>query len=287
MNTVTVIGLGQMGMALALVLARGGWRVTVWNRSPGKEGAAVAAGAVAAPSLAEAVAASGIVLTCLKSQAVTREVLAKVAAGLRGRAVVELSGGSAADAEALVALLEEAGAGWQIGMINAWPEGVGRAETAILCAGPEAVWERVAPMLRCLGGASAHVGTAAAAVPGLFAAMFTARQGFLFGLIYAAAVARRAGLSPEVLVRLMPVTQQMMAGYAEVFARSVPGQAYDDASATLAVYLDSFEDALATFASTNTADGLPRLMRDLAARGVAEGRGAQELTALVEVLDPR
>ena len=36
MDKVTVIGLGQMGTALAAALARGGWRVTVWNRSPGK-----------------------------------------------------------------------------------------------------------------------------------------------------------------------------------------------------------------------------------------------------------
>lgn len=284
MSDVTVIGLGAMGRALAGALARDGRAVTVWNRTPGRLGTLADAGIAEAPTLAEALSASPVILTCLKTHAVTREVLAGAAGALAGRLVLEVSSGSAGAARDLAALLEAAGAGWQIGMINAWPEGIGRAETVILCGGPAAAWARLEPVVKLLGGASRHVGEGAETIPGLFAALFTARQGFLFGLMHGAAVARRSGLPVEVMAGLMPVTLQMVQGYADLFLRTVPGQHYDNASAAMAVYQDSLEDALASFEATGTPDGLPRMMRDLVARAVDEGMGARELTAVTELL---
>lgn len=42
---VSVIGLGAMGTIMAQVLLKQGKRVAIWNRSPGKAAALVAAGA--------------------------------------------------------------------------------------------------------------------------------------------------------------------------------------------------------------------------------------------------
>jgi 3-hydroxyisobutyrate dehydrogenase-like beta-hydroxyacid dehydrogenase len=47
---VTVLGLGEMGSALAGAFLGGGLPTTVWNRSPGKADALVAKGAVGAAS---------------------------------------------------------------------------------------------------------------------------------------------------------------------------------------------------------------------------------------------
>src|SRR5690606_22683771 len=44
-SPVTVLGLGAMGQAFAATLLKGGRTVTVWNRTPGKDGDLVAAGA--------------------------------------------------------------------------------------------------------------------------------------------------------------------------------------------------------------------------------------------------
>lgn len=43
--TVTVIGLGPMGRAMAAAYLDAGYEVTVWNRSPGKDTELVARGA--------------------------------------------------------------------------------------------------------------------------------------------------------------------------------------------------------------------------------------------------
>ena len=65
MSEVTVIGLGNMGSALARVLLENGLRVTVWNRSPEKATSLVEKGAVLAPDVATAVAASPIIIICV------------------------------------------------------------------------------------------------------------------------------------------------------------------------------------------------------------------------------
>ncbi len=284
MSDISVIGLGKMGAALASTLLRRGKSVTVWNRSAEKAAPLVEAGAVLASSPEQAIAASEATIVCIKTHKTTTELLKPLSGQLSGKTILDLSTGGAEEAKELVEMLTAAGAQWHIGMINTFPSGIGKEETAILCAGPPEVWDRWSDAIRLLGGASAHVGTEAAAIPGLFAAMFTARQGFMFGLIYGGAVCRKAGLPMEVFAAQVPVTLGMAGNYGDLFMRTVPTRDYDDPGATVAVYLAALEDVMTTFESTGTPDALPRLMRDLAQRGVDEGYVGQELTSLVEML---
>lgn len=284
MSDVVVLGLGKMGAALAQTLLESGRSVTVWNRDADKALPLVEAGANPAATLADAIKASDVIIACVKAHATTTQMLSKVTAELSGKTIIDLSTGGAEEAEELVDLLTAANAQWQIGMINAYPSGIGNEETAVLCAGPLPVWEHTQDLIKTLGGASAHVGTTAAAIPGLFAAMFTARQGLMFGLLYGGAICRKAGLPMQAFADQVPVTLGVAKNYADLFVRTVPAQDYDNPGATVQVYLNALEDVMDTFASTKTADALPRLMRDLAQRGVDSGLGDKELTALVEML---
>ena len=284
MSDLSVIGLGKMGAALACTLLQGGRSVTVWNRSAEKAAPLVEAGAILASSPEEAIATSEATIVCIKTHETTTELLTPLSGQLSGKTILDLSTGGAEEATELVDMLTAAGGQWHIGMINAYPSGIGKAETAILCAGPPEVWDRWQDAIKLLGGASAHVGTEAAAIPGLFAAMFTARQGFMFGLIYGGAVCRKAGLPMEAFAAQVPVTLGMAGNYADLFMRTVPTRTYDDPAATVAVYLAALDDVMATFEATETPDAFPRLMRDLAKRGADEGYAGKELTALVEML---
>jgi glutamyl-tRNA reductase len=64
---VTVIGLGEMGTALAGVFLEGGHPTTVWNRTPEKADALVAKGARWAVTVRDAVAASPLVVVSVIS----------------------------------------------------------------------------------------------------------------------------------------------------------------------------------------------------------------------------
>ena len=172
-------------------------------------------------------------------------------------------------------------------MINAYPGGIGNAETAILCASPTKVWDEYGDAIRTLGGASEHVATSPAAIPGLFAATFMARLGFMFGMIYGGAVCRNAGVPMDVFVEQFPLTLRTTGLYAETFRRTVPGQSYDNSAATLETYLAALNGVLATFEETGTIDDFPRLLRNLTQRGFDEGYSAKDLTVLVETLSKK
>ncbi|WP_313958131.1 NAD(P)-binding domain-containing protein [Paenibacillus sp. Y412MC10] len=61
----SVIGLGMMGSALAQAFLMEGSRTTVWNRTPDKAETLAAQGAVAAGTVAEAIAASPLIVICV------------------------------------------------------------------------------------------------------------------------------------------------------------------------------------------------------------------------------
>lgn len=284
MQEVSVIGLGAMGSALARTLIKAGHPVTVWNRSPDKATPLVAAGAILAASPGAAVAASPVTITCIASHGASQELLAAEPAALKGRTVIELSTGNAAEAEELARFLSAHGADVLVGMINAYPTGIGEAGTTIITAGRESAWNAYGDMIRTLGGSSTYVGDNPAALAALFAALFMARQGFMFGMLYGAAVCEKAGVPLKLYADQMPATLKLVNDYADVFAATVPAQKFAGAEASLAIYVGALDDSLTTFESLGARSELPRLMHDVAHQGMEAGLASEELTALVKIL---
>ncbi len=98
MREVSVIGLGTMGSALADGFLKLGHPTTVWNRSPEKADALVAKGALRASSVADAVAASELVVVCLLNYDAVSEALSPARDALSGRVLVNLTNGTPAQA---------------------------------------------------------------------------------------------------------------------------------------------------------------------------------------------
>lgn len=140
MSEVTVIGLGEMGSALAGALVRGGHHVTVWNRTTAKAERLVQDGAVLARSAAAAVSASAIVIVCVSDYTATRAIFEKkeVAAALDGRVLVQLGSGTPKEARDTQSWVRAQGAAYLDGAILAWPRQIGAPETVILASGDEA-----------------------------------------------------------------------------------------------------------------------------------------------------
>lgn len=67
------VGLGRMGAAMAANLAKAGHAVKLWNRTPGKAGPAILAGALEVHSVADA-ARGEAVITMLSEDAVVEEI---------------------------------------------------------------------------------------------------------------------------------------------------------------------------------------------------------------------
>lgn len=69
-----VVGMGNMGRSFAGLALERGHQVTVWNRSPGKNGEVVARGAVEARSLEQSAAGTDVVLVVLADDAALLDV---------------------------------------------------------------------------------------------------------------------------------------------------------------------------------------------------------------------
>lgn len=273
-----------MGSALVRTLLLAGYTVTVWNRSADKAAALVDAGAVLADNVQQALDASPATITCIKSHEQTIELMRSCAGTLGGKTVIELSTGGSTEAEELAALLSAEDANWLIGIINAYPTAIGKAETVLSVVGAPAVWQDWEAVIKALGGSSAHVGTEAGMLAALFAALFTTRQGFMFGMIYGGLVCKHAGIPLDVFAQQIPVSLGVLPSYHQYFADTVPNGNFDNPPASMATYAAALDDALSTFKATGAPAELPQLFSDLAHQGVDAGLQDKALTALVELL---
>lgn len=284
MTDISVIGLGAMGSALARAQIKAGRTVTVWNRSPEKAEPLVKDGAVSATTASEAIAASPVTITCVKSHPQTLEVLRNASNALPGKTIIELSTGGAEDAESLATFLNDNGASWMVGIINAYPHMIGGEETVLSVVGTEAQWAEHEPIIKTMGGGSVHVGDQAGMLAALFAALFTVRQGFMWGMIYGALACKKAGIPMQTFSDLVPISMGMMKPYYDYFAATAPTGNFDDPPATMKTYAAALEDVLASFEALGARDELPRLFVEMTHKGLAEGLDDKALTAVIDVL---
>jgi 3-hydroxyisobutyrate dehydrogenase-like beta-hydroxyacid dehydrogenase len=284
MTDVSVVGLGDMGSALAHTLLKNGYSVTVWNRSAEKVDPLTTAGAVAASSAEEAISASPATITCITSHDRTIQLIEDIGTSLEGKTIIELSTGGITDAETLSRLLSERGADWIIGAISGYPSSVGGEDLVLINAANQDVWERWEDLIKTLGGSSVCVGDQAGMVPTLFAALFTTRQGFMFGMIYGGLVCKKAGIPLEEFARQVPISMSVMPSYHQYFSDSVAGGIFESPEASMATYAAALDDALATFEALGASSELPKLFSDLAHKGMDAGLKEKALTAVIGLL---
>ena len=284
MTDVTVIGLGAMGAALASTLLDNGYKVTVWNRSPDKAEPLISKGAVVASSSSEAIDSSPTIIVCIKTHSDTRRVL-ETSQSLKSKKIIELSTGSAPQAESLFEWMTKNGAEGLIGMICAFPRGIGEEDSTIVTVGSESLWNESKSMLRILAGKSSYIGNKIGSLAILFSALFLPRQGFMFGMIYGALLCKKAGVSMETYVEQMPLTIKDVHDYYDVFASSAPSEDYSNPQASIDTYVAAFADTLESFKDNGVSDELPQLMSKLVNMGAEAGLGDKQITSLIKLLN--
>ncbi|ARE76635.1 NAD(P)-dependent oxidoreductase [Streptomyces sp. NPDC059558] len=137
----TLIGLGDMGTALARTWLAAGHPLTVWNRTPAKAGALAAEGASVAAGPAAAVAANTLVVVCLLDDESVGSALEGI--DLTGKDLVNLTTGTPAEARARAAWAEDRGARYLDGGIMATPSMIGVPEAGgyVFHSGSRALFE--------------------------------------------------------------------------------------------------------------------------------------------------
>jgi 3-hydroxyisobutyrate dehydrogenase-like beta-hydroxyacid dehydrogenase len=275
---VTVLGLGRMGAALARAFVAAGHPTTVFNRTPKH-----VSGATTATTASEAVAASPLVVVCVRDHDASRELLAPAAAAVAGRTVADLASGTPEQARDGAAWAAEHDADFLAGAIMAVPQGIGRPDATILYDGPDAVFDAHRPTLDVLGR-SVHVG----ARPGLAALHDLALLGIMWstfgGYLHALALLGTAGVRAADFTPMATQWLEVVTGFLPEMGEQVDAGDYATDVSSLDINAAGLELLAEASRAQGLGDAVPEPLRALYARAVEQGRGEESVAALVEVI---
>ncbi|MGW1511000.1 NAD(P)-dependent oxidoreductase [Streptomyces sp. NPDC002394] len=285
--SVTVLGLGPMGRALAGAFLDAGVRTTVWNRTPGREGDLVERGAAPAASAGEAVAASPLTVICLVDYDATDSVLRDPAVtdALKGRTVVNLSADVPDRARDTGRWAAGHGIGYLDGAIMTPTPTIGTPAGVFLHSGPEPLYAEHRAVLDALGGSHTHlggdIGRAAAYDVALLDIFWTSMTGY----VHALALARAEGISAR---ELAPFAQGIGAILPPLFrewAEDVDGGSYSGEGNPLTSALSTMTHVVHAAEAHGVDASVMRAAETLARRAVDRGHGADGFTRVTRVME--
>ncbi|USL16484.1 NAD(P)-binding domain-containing protein (plasmid) [Bacillus thuringiensis] len=227
-SPVTVIGLGPMGQALVGALLKNGHSTTVWNRTAEKANPLVSQGAILANSVADAVAASPLVIICVLDYNIVHSVLGPVGDALKGRTLVNLTADSPKHAREMATWAAQYGIDYLDGAIMTPTPTIGTPAASVLYSGPESVFKTHQATLASLGGTASYLGEdpgrAAAYDVALLDLFWTSMSGYAHALALATAEnipAKEFAVYAQGIIAIMPDIMTYLAN--EVDAGYYPG----------------------------------------------------------------
>jgi 3-hydroxyisobutyrate dehydrogenase len=200
------LGLGTMGSAMAANLARAGFAVTAWNRSPGRAPELDALGIRRAATPAAVAAASDVVVVCVSDTPDVEAVLFGrdgVADGVHaGQLVIDCSTISPSATRDFSARLASIGVALVDAPVSGGSEGAQKATLTIFCGGEAADVERARPILAAMGKTITHVGPSGSG-QAVKAVNQVILAGTYLGVAEGIVLALKAGLDVEQVVEAL------------------------------------------------------------------------------------
>jgi 3-hydroxyisobutyrate dehydrogenase-like beta-hydroxyacid dehydrogenase len=274
-----------MGQALAGAFLRDGHPTTVWNRTAAKAGQLVAQGAKLAATAGEAVAASPLVVVCVSDYDAVRELLDLDPLGkaLDGRVLVNLTSGTSQLARETAEWAARQGATYLDGAIMAVPQAIGTADAVILYSGPRSAFDPHESTLRSLAAAgTSYIGDD----PGLSSlhevAVLSLMWNILNGFLHGAALLGTAGVDATTFAPLARKGIEIVADWLPGYAQQIDDGTYPALDSTLDTHLAAMEHVIHESESLGVNADLPRLVKTLTDRAVAEGHGGSGYAAMIE-----
>jgi 3-hydroxyisobutyrate dehydrogenase len=203
---VAFLGLGTMGAAMAATLARAGFQVSAWNRTPGRATQLEDLGVEMAANPAAAAADAEIVVICVSNTPDVEAVLFGqdgVVGGARaGTLIIDCSTIAPSGSWDFAARLKEYGLAMVDAPVSGGSEGAKNATLTIFVGGEEADFERARPVLEALGRTITHVGPIGAG-QAVKAVNQVILAGTYLGVAEGIVLAIKAGLDVEQVVEAL------------------------------------------------------------------------------------
>jgi 3-hydroxyisobutyrate dehydrogenase-like beta-hydroxyacid dehydrogenase len=283
-TSVTVIGLGAMGQALAGALLDAGHPTTVWNRSQGKGDELVARGAVRAATAEEALRASELTIVCVVDYDASHAILAPLADALAGRVLVNLSSDTPERTREAAAWAESHGISYLDGAVMVPTPLIGSPDALLFYSGAQGAFERYESTLKSLGGKAAFVGTD----PGLAAlydlSLLDFFYGSISGLVHAYALATADGVKAADIAPYLNTIVQILPPIAEYTAANIDAGSYPGAQANLGMMAAGVEHILHAARTRGLDVSQLEAVKSVADRAIAKGHGSDGWASTHEAL---
>ncbi len=277
------LGMGTMGRPMARNLARAGYDVTVWNRSPGKAASVVDYGASEAPNLSDVLHKSVVFSSLADDRAFADSVLSmsSLEAAKPGSVHVNLATVSPGMSAVAEARLSEKGIFYVAAPVFGRAEVAEVGQLTVLAAGDSGAIDEVTPLLDVIGRRTWRVGDdpKQANVVKILGNYLIANA--IQAMAEATTVAEKTGGSPSLLMEIMNDSLfpgGVYQGYGTMIAR----REYEPAGFRLPLGLKDVRLALAQAHEVNM--GLPfgSVLEDLFLDALAHGQADQDWSAITE-----
>lgn len=284
LSSVTVLGLGPMGRALAGALLKGGHPTTVWNRSAGRAGELAGQGAVLAETAEAAVRASELVIVCVLDYDAVHAILGPLAGELRGRTVVNLTADSPRRARETAEWAASHGIDYLDGSIMTPTRTIGTDAAQVLYSGPKDVYEAHRPVLASLGGTADHLGTDPGRAAAYDVALLDLFWTTVSGYVHALALARAENIKATDLAPYAQGIVGLMSRIIPDFAAQADEGRYPGETSSIASAAAGMEHIIHAAEGHGIDAGVLSAAHAVARRAIDAGHGSAQISRLVEEL---
>ena len=287
-KAIAVVGLGNMGGALAAALLAKGYRVNVWNRTAAKAAHLVEQGANLVKDVTEAATLSEVLIICVAEQSVIKALLHDdtVKDALRGKTLIQLGVVTVDEAQENAAWAEDHEIGYLEGSILGVPDNVIAGKAQVVCSGSRDQFNQFESIIRCFGP-PIHISETTGAAYEVDKLLYPLSWGIALGLAQGAAMASAAGYSIEAFNDILFEWIKPIPSRVEKFGELIASEDFTAYQATLTAWSASYEKSHTLCRSLAVDDTLMQAHRAMMQKAIDRGYGDQEILAVYKTLLPR
>lgn len=279
------LGTGLMGGPMVMNLLKAGHQVTVWNRSPEKADATVAAGARRAENPAALARDCDVVMACLTNAAAVEAVLFGpdgVASASGPSLFIDFSSMDPGRTRALGDRLHAArGIGWIDAPVSGGTPAATAGTLTIMAGGSAADFARAEPLMAPLAQRVTHMGPAGAG-------QMTKLVNQIISGCTMAVVAEAVHFARQTGVDAARLTEALAGGFADskpfqLLAPRMAAESFEDPLGTVAMMLKDL-DTVAEVGAARAALPMTETARALMRTACDQGRAEQDISTIVLTL---
>lgn len=286
-EALAVIGLGNMGSALAAALLAKGYDVNIWNRTTAKAAPLVEQGARLVENVVEAATLSDVLIICVAEYSVVKKLLQNDAVEdvLQGKSVLQLGVVTVDEAQDSAAWAEKHGIEYLEGSILGVPDNVVTGKAQVVCSGSHERFEQFDPILRCFGP-PIHISEKIGAAYEVDKLLYPLSWGIALGLVQGAAMAKAGGFSISSFNEIANEWIQAVPGRVEKFGELILNEDFTAYQAMLTAWVASYGKSHALCQSLEVDDTLMKAHMAMMQKAIDQGYGNEEILAVFKTLLP-